>query len=285
MYKRLVAFFELNYFSLIEKFRFISKFDFFSSFKHDINSYLCCCWCYLFSDHDQCSHMVHLLAAVSTNRLVISSTEHATASSIVLYHYYYYYYYYYCYYYYYISCICICYVYRPSSSKSTTSCQNFYPHQPTLSSETKTVAPNYRTSLFPRRHHSQSSVYLDDSSIVSNHSVRRDRILPQESASNRLKTLRSLLFRGHKTLGINPMIVNNRYHHNRDLDSTLSEYPIRSLSQSFVESQLPKSHYEEQEDCVELKSECSILTNQNRDLFNKAKSNQEPRQINSWDDI
>jgi hypothetical protein len=113
--------------------------------------------------------------------------------------------------------------------------------------------------------------------------MRRDRILPQAAASNRLKTLRSLLFRGHKTLGLDPMTINNQ--RNRDLDSTLSEYHIRSLSQSIIGSQLPKSRYEEQEDCVELKSECSILTNHNHGVMNRTKSNQEPRQINSWDDI
>ncbi|CAF4568275.1 unnamed protein product [Rotaria sp. Silwood1] len=174
---------------------------------------------------------------------------------------------------------------RPSRSKSTTSCQNLYPHPATLGSETKTTTSNYPTPVHPRRHHSQSSLRLDDSSIMSNHLVRRDRILPQAAASNRLKTLRSLLFRGHKTLGIDSIATNNRYHHNHDVDSTLSEYHIRSLSQSLVESQLPKSRYEEQEDCVELKSECSFLTNHNHGLLNKRKPNQEPRQINSWDDI
>lgn len=117
--------------------------------------------------------------------------------------------------------------------------------------------------------------------------MRRDRILPQEAASNRLKTLRSLLFRGHKTLGMDSMTIKNQIHHpNRDLDSTLSEYHIRSLSHSLGGSQLlPKSRYEEQEDCVELKSECSILTNHNHGVINKTKLNQGPRQINSWDDI
>lgn len=120
---------------------------------------------------------------------------------------------------------------------------------------------------------------------MSHHLVRQDRILPQAAATNRLKTLRSLLFRGHKTLGMSPMIINRSNSHNRDLDSTLSGYHIRSLSQSVIESQLPKSHYEEQEDCVELKSECSILTNRNHGLMNPIQSNPQPRQINSWDDI
>jgi hypothetical protein len=216
--------------------------------------------------------MVHFFVAVRTDRLVIPSTKHATASSIVLYYYYNYY----------ISCIYICYVYRPSRSKSTKSFQNLYPRPTTLSSETKTTTSSYPTPIHPRRHTSQSSVRLDDSSITSNHLMRRDRILPQAAASNRLKTLRSLLFRGHKTLGIDPMTMKNQH---RDFDSTLSEYHIRSLSQSVVGSQLPRSRYEEQEDCVELKSECSILPNRNHGLMNKTKSNQEPRQINSWDDI
>jgi hypothetical protein len=158
-----------------------------------------------------------------------------------------------------------------------------YPQPTTLSSETKTTTSSYPTPIHPRRHRSQLSVPFDEPSTMSNHLMRRDRILPQSAPSNRLKTLRSLLFRGHKTLGIDPMTLNN--HHNRDLDSTLSEYHIRSLSQSLVGSQLPKSRYEEQEDCVELKSECSILTNRNHGLITKTKSNQEPRQINSWDDI
>ncbi len=221
--------------------------------------------------------MVHFFVAVSTNPLVILSTQHATASSIVLYYYYYNYY---------ISCICIYYVYRPSRSKSTTSFQNLYPHPATSSSETKTSISTYPTPLNVRRHRSQSSTRHDDSSIMSNHLMRRDRILPQAAASNRLKTLRSLLFRGHKTLGMDPITINNQNHHlNRDLDSTLSEYQIRSLSQSLVGSQLPKSRYEEQEDCVELKSECSILTNHNHGVMHRTKSNHEPRQINSWDDI
>jgi hypothetical protein len=167
-----------------------------------------------------------------------------------------------------------------------------YPHPATLSTETKTTTSSYPTQLHPRRQRSQSSVHLDDSSIMSNHLMHRDRILPQAAASNRLKTLRSLLFRGHKTLGIDPMTINNQHqhqhhhhHHNRDLDSTLSEYHVRSLSHSLVGSQAPKSRYEEQEDCVELKSECSVLTNRNHGLMNKTKSNQERRQINSWDDI
>ncbi|CAF0793189.1 unnamed protein product [Adineta steineri] len=194
---------------------------------------------------------------------------------------------------------------RPSRSKSTTSFRNLYPHHPpTISNETKTTtsASAYPTPLHPRRFHSQSSVRLDDSSIMSDHLMRRDRILPQAAATNRLKTLRSLIFRGHRTLGIDPMTINNQHlhhHHrqqqqqqqqqphqnNRDLDSTLSGYHIRSISQSLTESQLPKSRYEEQEDCVELKSECSILTNRNHGLMNPIKSNQQPRQINSWDDI
>jgi hypothetical protein len=162
-----------------------------------------------------------------------------------------------------------------------------YPHPATLSNETKTTTSTYPTSLHPRRHHhSQSSVRLDDSSMMSNHIMRRERILPQEAASNRLKTLRSLLFRGHKTLGIDPVTIDNQRQHNRDLDSTLSGYHIRSLSQSLVESPLTKSRYEEQEDCVELKSESSILTSHNQGLINHpTRSNQVPRQINSWDDI
>jgi hypothetical protein len=163
-----------------------------------------------------------------------------------------------------------------------------YPHQATISSETKTIS-SYPTPVHPRRHRPHSSVRIDDSSIMSNHLMRRDRILPPEAASNRLKTLRSLLFRGHKTLGLDPMTIANQqqhHHHNRDLDSTLSEYHIRSTSQSLVGTQLPKSRYEEQEDCVELKSECSILTNRHHAAsMTKTKSNQEPRQINSWEDI
>ena len=181
--------------------------------------------------------------------------------------------------------MCIYYVYRPGRSKSTTSFQNLYPHQPTLSSETKTVS-SYPTPLHPRRSHSQLSARLDGSSTASNHLMRRDRILPQDAASNRLKTLRSLLFRGHRTLGLDPMMIRTASHPNRDLDSTLSEYHLRSISQSLVGSQVPpKGRYEEQEDCVELKSECSVLTNRNHGYANKTKSNQEPRQINSWDDI
>lgn len=113
----------------------------------------------------------------------------------------------------------------------------------------------------------------------------RDRILPQAAASNRLKTLRSLLFRGHRTLGIDPMMTRRPSIRNPDLDSTLSGYPIRSISQSLGDSQPTKTHYEEQEDCVELKSECSILTSRNFGHAHKSKLNQEPRQINSWDDI
>jgi hypothetical protein len=164
-----------------------------------------------------------------------------------------------------------------------------YHHPATSSTETKTTTTtsSYPTPVHPRRHRPQSSARrrLDNGSAMSNHFMHRGRILPQAAASNRLKTLRSLLFRGHKTLGLDPMTISNQRHHNRDLDSTLSEYHIRSLSQSIVGSQLPKSRYEEQEDCVELKSECSILTNHNHVGMNRTKSNQEPRRINSWDDI
>ncbi|CAF0747177.1 unnamed protein product [Adineta ricciae] len=174
---------------------------------------------------------------------------------------------------------------RPSKPKPTPPFRNFYPHAPTLSNQTKTTTSTYPTPIHPRRHHSQTSLRLDDSSLMSNHLVRQDRILPQAAATNRLKTLRSLLFRGHKTLGMSPMIINRSNSYNRDLDSTLSGYHIRSLSQSVIESQLPKPYYEEQEDCVDLKSECSILTNRNHGLMNPIKSNPQPRQINSWDDI
>ncbi len=162
-----------------------------------------------------------------------------------------------------------------------------YPHPATVSTETKTTSSSsYPTPINPRRHPVQSSNRRDDISMMSNHLMHRNRILPQEAASNRLKTLRSLLFRGHKTLGMDPMTRNDQArHHNRDLDSTLSEYHIRSLSQSMIGSQLPKSRYEEQEDCVELKSECSILASHNHGLMNRIKFHQEPRQINCWDDI
>ena len=84
------------------KFRSISEFYISKSFKYDINYHVCCRWCDLSFDHDQCFDLVHFFVAVSTNRLVTFSTPHATASSIVLH-----------YYYYHISCICIYYVYRP----------------------------------------------------------------------------------------------------------------------------------------------------------------------------
>ena len=135
-------------FFFILKTRFISKYNIFSSFKYDHNCHLCCCCCHLFSDSNQCSNMVHIFDAVSTNRLVILSTQHATASSIVLYYYYNYY----------ISCICIYYVYRPGRSKSTTSFQILYPQPTTLTSETKTTTSSYATPIHPRRHLSQSSV-------------------------------------------------------------------------------------------------------------------------------
>lgn len=222
--------------------------------------------------------MVHIFVAVSTNRLVTPSAQHATASYIVLCCYYYHYYDY-------MSCICIYYVYRPSRSKPTRPSQNLYIQPATSGTETKTTASNYPTPLYPRRHRSQSSIRLDDSSIMSNHMMHRNRILPEASASNRLKTLRSLLFRGHKTLGIDPIAAANRYHHHRDPDSTISEYHIRSSSQSVDESHAQKSSYEEQEDCVELKSERSTMPTQKKGVSNKTKSNQEPRQITSWDDI
>ena len=116
--------------------------------------------------------------------------------------------------------------------------------------------------------------------------MRRDRILPHDAASNRLKTLRSLLFRGHKTLGMDPMMMNSSSNPSRDLDSTISEYHHRSRSQSLVGAQPRKTPYEEQEDCVEFKSECSVFNPRpSASLTTKPKSNQGPRQINSWDDI
>lgn len=265
------------------QFRSISEFDISESFKYDINYHLCCRWCDLSFDHDQCFDLVHFFVAVSTNRLVIFSTPHATASSIVLH-----------YYYYHISCICIYYVYRPGRSKSTTSFQNLYPPPTTTtaaaSTETKTTTSTYPTPVHPRRQHhypTQSpSVRLDSGSMLFNQVRRANQIMPQTAASNRLRTFRSLLMRDHKTMGMDSMSnLNDHHRHNRDLDSTLSEYQIRSLTQSVLASQLPKSRYEEQEDCVELKSECSVLTNHNHGLMNRNKSNQIARQINSWDDI
>ena len=153
-----------------------------------------------------------------------------------------------------------------------------------LTNQTKTIS-SYATPIHPRRTYSQSSAPFDNSSFISNRLVGRDHILPQTAASNRLKTLRSLLFRGHRTLGIDQTIPNTPSHRNHDLDSTLSEYHIRSISQSMMDSQTPKKRYEEQEDCVELKSECSIVTARNYAQTNKTKSNEGPRQINSWDDI
>ena len=159
-----------------------------------------------------------------------------------------------------------------------------YPRQATLTSDNKTIS-SYPTPLHPRRSHSQLSTRLDDSTLGSNPLMRRDRILPPDAASNRLKTLRSLLFRGHKTLGIDPMMMNNSSNMSRDLDSTLSEYHLRSQSQSIMGPQPMKTRYEEQEDCVELKSECSMFNSRPQALTTKLKSNHEPRQINSWDDI
>ena len=126
--------------------------------------------------------MVHFFDSVSTNRFVTPLTQHATASSIVLYYYYCHYdYYYNYYYYYYISCICIYYVYRPTRSKPTTSCQKLYLDSATKGSDTKTPTSNYTTPMH-RRHRSQSSVRLDDSSIISNHLAHRSRILPHAAA-------------------------------------------------------------------------------------------------------
>ena len=142
--------------------------------------------------------------------------------------------------------------------------------------------------MYPRRHQpTQTSARLDTGSTLSNQLRHGHQILPQTAAANRLRTFRSLLLRSPKTLGMDSMTNTTRhYRHNRDLDSTLSEYQIRSLTQSVLASQPPKSRYEEQEDCVELKSEGSILTNHNHGLMNRTKSNQQQaRQINSWDDI
>lgn len=141
--------------------------------------------------------------------------------------------------------------------------------------------------MYPRRHPHHpmpTSTRLDTGSTLSNQFKHGNQLLPQTAASNHLRTFRSLLLRSPKSLGMDSMSNINRRH--RDLDSTLSEYQIRSLTQSVLASQLPNSRYEEQEDCVELKSECSILTNHNHGLMNRTKSNQEQaRQINSWDDI
>jgi len=195
--------------------------------------------------------------------------------------------YYYCYKNYFISCIY--YVYRPKRSKSRASFQNLYnprphPHPPpTITTESKTVS-SYPTPIQPpRRYLSQPSIHVDSSPILPHHLSYRNQILPQEAPSNRLKTLRSLLFRGHKTLGIEPMSIHRPP--TRDFDSTLSEYRIQTTSPSVTASKVPKSPYEEQEDCVELKSECSILTNHNHGLLNRTKSSQQARQINCWDDI
>ncbi|CAF3992561.1 unnamed protein product, partial [Rotaria sp. Silwood1] len=75
--------------------------------------------------------------------------------------------------------------------------------------------------------------------------------------SNRLKSLHSLLYVDHKAVDINPIKTNI----NRDLDSSLSQYNINSNSSS---------------------------TNLNQHFIFKSKSTetlQQPRQINSWDDI
>jgi hypothetical protein len=84
--KRIISMILNSFVMFFSKFRFISKFNISSSFKYDINRHLCCCCCYFSSDHDQCSHMVHFFVAVSTNWFVLPSTQHATASSIVLYY-------------------------------------------------------------------------------------------------------------------------------------------------------------------------------------------------------
>ncbi|CAF1260994.1 unnamed protein product [Rotaria magnacalcarata] len=76
-------------------------------------------------------------------------------------------------------------------------------------------------------------------------------------SSNRLKTLHSLLYLDHRTVDINPIKTNL----SRDIDSCLSEYHIPSHSTS---------------------------TSVNHDFIIKSQSNEitdEPRQINSWDDI
>ncbi|CAF4716887.1 unnamed protein product, partial [Rotaria sp. Silwood2] len=75
--------------------------------------------------------------------------------------------------------------------------------------------------------------------------------------SNRLKSLHSLLYVDHKVVDINPIKTNI----NRDIDSSLSQSNINSNSS---------------------------LTNLNQDFIIKSKSSetlQQPRQINSWDDI
>ncbi|CAF4200733.1 unnamed protein product, partial [Rotaria sp. Silwood2] len=75
--------------------------------------------------------------------------------------------------------------------------------------------------------------------------------------SNRLKSIHSLLYVDHKAVDINPIKTNI----SRDLDSSLSQYNINSNSSS---------------------------TNLNHHFLFKSKSTetlQQPRQINSWDDI
>jgi hypothetical protein len=91
--------------------------------------------------------------------------------------------------------------------------------------------------------------------------------MPQRSSqpSNRVKTLHSLLYLDHKSIDIDQITTNP----NRRSDSVLSEcYSSKELGQ--------------------LQTEHSSLTNLNHDFIIKSKFNQieqEPRQINSWDDI
>ncbi|CAF0883584.1 unnamed protein product [Rotaria sordida] len=90
-----------------------------------------------------------------------------------------------------------------------------------------------------------------------NNEVKRSLNKEFSHETNRLKSLHSLLYVDHKAVDINPIKTNI----NRDLDSSLSEYNLPSNSSP---------------------------TNFNHAFIIKSKSSetlQEPRQINSWDDI
>ncbi|CAF0928363.1 unnamed protein product [Didymodactylos carnosus] len=150
---------------------------------------------------------------------------------------------------------------------------NFPPPQPSVN------APPYRP-MFTSQNKNDSSPDLHSESELTEFGggISPPRRLNKKSGitSNRLKAIRSLVLRGHKTL---PNDNTSR------LDSTISDYHLRSVSQVPGDS-VVKPNYEEQEDCVELRSESSHLSNiRNNNRLKAAKKKESPRQINSWDDI
>ena len=134
------------------------------------------------------------------------------------------------------------------------------------------LTPHHRRSPFSRPSRSRSTVSFQN--LQSHQTTLKDRRKssmhrPAPPPTNRLKTVHSLLYPDHRTVEIEPTSARSM----RDIDSSVFDYEFPSTRQNTS---------------GECQTEAFSSTDLQHGFIIRSKTNriqQEPRQINSWDDI